>query len=284
MARISLAKKPPIVTKEDYLSTYTNPEDFRARKGADFLEKKGLLPLEYTSELFPQINLIVAGLMWSGSFSDCVETKTPQLNLNLRNDLSEQLNEEISELETKIVANRLDYYHLSKNGAAYSRLISKIPGMMITNGKAKRETKTSLEFRFPEYFDFIVDRYDQLADKRYAKKILSDNVVMLLLTRLKSSDRTKNYGISLPMRKDKKTALELAADVMKVINKTYPAIGLDEESLGAYKTSTGDYGPVINLRFDHMFNAFKFYNLFTIELNRNLAECGKRTGKRKRYR
>lgn len=278
-----LEKQPSIVTVDDFLSTYKNPNRAEAKRSLELLTEKGLLPLEYHSELFPQLNILVAGIMWSGSLSKGkVVGRGPAIGLNLDEVSAELINKEISELEIQLKSYEKDNYEIGNNCAAYGRLISQIPGLPASEGSKKRpETGTRMDIKFPDYLSFLIKNYKtQLIkkDRDIARKIILDNINILLQTRLRESRKgLSEYFISLPSRPDKKSAKESGEKVLEMINAVYPDIGLNEDSVRVYynKPSTKlIYEPRIRLNVEHMTNAIR-YGLFDVTLNREFSEFGK---------
>jgi len=55
MTAVLLKEQEPIVSTKGFLSTYSEPEGTYATRAREFLQGRGLLPLEYLSPLFPQL-------------------------------------------------------------------------------------------------------------------------------------------------------------------------------------------------------------------------------------
>lgn len=281
MSRVFLKNQEPLVTIDGFLSTYRDSNNFAAQRMKDFLENKSLLPLTYNSPLFPELNILVSAVIWSGSNSE-TSSHRPRVSLSLDELTTKSLEDGISGLDVTLTPLK-DHYTLGQNGSAYTRLISQIPGMFVSRGtKDAPEWKAYHEVTLPDYYTFLMDHYSHIhnEDKRIARKVIVDNLNMLLQTRgPKRKETTLYYRLKLLENISEDVAKSFAKQVLKMFNTVYPKIGLTKDSVQKYETSrkTGDkYAAVIKFKKEHILNAIEHYDIFIIELNRRFQPLDKR--------
>lgn len=279
--RKSLENEKPIVTLDAFLRTYTDSSHPQANQMKGFLEEKGFLPLTYTSPLFPDLNIFVSAIIWGGSIYEG-SCNRPNVILNLDKQTLESLEEGISELELGFNQGR--NIKLGKNGAAYARLISQIPGIFFSTGnKVSPDRKAYREVTLPDYLIFLTDNYMYLShkDKNIARKVIADNLKMLLQNRLYRERRLSSY-VKLFENSSNEIVRNFADRVLKMFNTVYPSIGLTEESISVRDSlrnggTNKRYISTIGFKSDNIINAIRHYNIFDIIFDRKFQPLGKRT-------
>ncbi|MBI2139011.1 hypothetical protein HYU13_05450 [Candidatus Woesearchaeota archaeon] len=283
-----------IVSKADYFETYQRPGHYQAEKSSRFLEQKGLLPLRYGSSLFPQLNILLSACLWSGSISNGsgagVRTYG-QFVMGAHLDAStlESITQATLGLEIDFgpIPGRNDNFYVSGNGAAYARLVSKIPGVPVSGGtKEHPERKDDFKEIIPDYIWLLADRYRWLTgkDKDIARKILTDFINVLFQTKM-GGDSGSYFLIPLFKTKNKEEGEGFGKNIVRVISTVYPRIGLSENSVRSSRWGKdGNMGFQIRICFpeEMVWAATKNYGLFDISLNRDFQPLGQNLSYKKR--
>ena len=288
MPEIILSDKKPIVSLEDFLSTYKNPGRKYDKDNVRFLEAKGLLPLEYTSLLFPQVNFLVSQAMWGGSVSQGTQHR-PRVDLSLNEKTLESLRKGIPDLELELIVRGRDYI-LGKNGSAYARLISRIPGMFFSCGSAdNRDLKSRRKFSFPDYLGFLTTNFERLRghNKNIARKVISDNLRVLLENRASNKGSSPNhFSVKLPHNVSRDSALGLASQIYEMFDAVYPLIGLTPDSVSCYLINRRNrkqlYSSEINFKVENTKNAVVNYGLFDGVMDRGFQPYGRKVTAKQR--
>lgn len=282
MTGILLSKQKPLVTIDDFLSTYQDPSHPHAKKMVEFLQSKKLLPLTYVSPLFPELNILISAVAWTGSISES-SLKRPKINLSLNEDTVASLEEGIANLGVDLCAGRA-IYTLGKNGSAYNRLISRIHGVFYSRGSRNRpDRKSRRQFTLPDYLAFLTDNYSHLhrKNKDIARKVVADNLNVLLQNKMyKDKHASLSYIVNLPENESEESSKALAERVLKMFNTVYPEIGLTESiSYRPISRKNGTtYAMHIKFKVKNTLNAIHHYSLFCIKLDRRFQEYGTITG------
>lgn len=265
MGSVSLGEQPPLVTIDDFLSTYKDPESTGAQDSKDFLRAKGSLPLTYHSPDFLDINILAAWLFWSGSIGRYYKGVC-----NIEEEYQEGLEDIAKRLDLSFTRREENGLYLSKNGTPYTREISKL-GIHVSHGTRKAvDNKVKNLIKLPDYVRFLAKNYEYISgeDKRTATKCLSDQCRVLLFSRLKGK-RTL-YLLRLIASKKKENVERLAEQVLEMFNAVYPAIGLNKDSVSIWFHNVKDkkyeprnnYYAEINLYEENVSNARIHYGLF----------------------
>lgn len=276
---VRLDKQKPLVTLEEFLSTYEDKDHPRAASAVEFLESRKLLPLAYNSPLFPDLNILISLALWSGSLL-LDSANRPRVNLHLDELVRMSIEDALTDLKVDLTGTN-NYYSLGNNGSAYSRLISQIRGMPLSQGNRNQvDRKAGKEVTLPEYINFLVEKYSKLHnnDRDIARKILADHTNVLLQTRLRYGSPF-HFQVQLFECPSKDSTDELARQVLRLISTVYPRIGLSPSSVARW-TKAGKkytrYQPVITLNKQSIINAVQYYHMFRLELTRHFQPYGKR--------
>lgn len=276
---VRLADQKPIVTLEDFLSTYEDRDHHEAVRAVEFLESKGLLPLKYSSPLFPELNILTSLALWSGSLLLDSGDK-PRVILHLNEPVRVSIEDALKALEVDLGTS--DYPSLGNHGAAYNRLISQVRGMPLSQGNQNQpDRKAGKELTLPDYINFLAENYSQLhgTDRDIARKVLADYVNILLQTRLRYRSALY-FEVQLIECPSEAAADKLVQEVFRLINAIYPKIGLSPPEPRDIWPKKGKkhtrYQPVIKLNKQNIINATQYYHIFQLELNRHFQHYGKR--------
>ena len=275
--RFYLSNEKPIVTIEDFVKTYQNHFHFQAKKTSSFLERKGLLPLTYNSDLFLKLNILTSFVIWSGGVH-IDKLQRPRICLSLDDITENILKENIENLDIGIIKEKARY-SFRRNGSAYSRLISVIPGMFVSKGERHNlDRKAYREVTFPDYLKLLSKNYKYIHhnDKNVARKIIKDNLNVLLLTRFSKRIKGKTGVINLFQSSSRESAKYYCEFALELFNNAYPSLDINNNSINI-KERTKRYGkkrkivykPTIALNEKFILSAVRYYDIFEIGINTN---------------
>ena len=275
--RFYLSNEKPIVTIEDFVKTYQNPFHFQAKKTSSFLQRKGLLPLTYNSDLFLKLNILTSFVIWSGGVH-IDKFQRPRICLSLDDITENILKENTENLDVEMIKEKARY-SFRRNGSPYSRLISVIPGMFISKGdRYNFDRKAYREVTFPDYLKLLSKNFKYIHhnDKNIAKKIIRDNLNVLLLTRFSKHIKGRTGVINLFQSSSKESAKYYCEFALELFNNAYPSLGIDNDSIKIIER-TKKYGkrrqivykPRIALNEKFILSAVKYSDIFEIRINTN---------------
>ena len=254
--RVHLDEQEPIVSIDDFVSTYSNPTDSRCEAAVGHLAIRGALPLRFDSPALEDLNILAAWLMWSGSISGYqsgIHLDDAKFKKGIR-EIGKRLG-----LPFKDTGNFLIF---GKNAAPYSRIIH-LMGIYNSRGTREcRDTKANNPIELPEYVQFLAKNYKYMAgeDKCTARKILIDQCRVLLYSKLVWSG---TYEINMIANKSKQKTRKLARQVIKMFNAVYPRLGLSNRLIGTkYGKERKNHTAIIRMGLDIVAKGAVPYGLF----------------------
>ncbi|MCH8004119.1 MAG: hypothetical protein IH934_05825 [Nanoarchaeota archaeon] len=266
--RLYLKNQPPLVTIDDFADTYKDTDSMGYNRASTFLLSKVLLPLTYKSELFPELNIMISSLIWSGSVSSNYK-HPPTASLSLDQMVMNLVEPSLSKLECGI-REGANAYHLAENGAAYARLLTVVPGLFVSKGVGdKQERKGNMNFTIPDYYNFILTYHRNIMyeDKDLVDGLLRDHLRIFFAAR-SSWDGILSFESRLFSYASEEQALSDADMMLSMIRTAYPKMEMPDSAkrfkeIGPYK----DYPYKLHstsIRFTEreIINGFRHYGLF----------------------
>jgi len=265
-SRIYLAQQEPLVTVEQYMSTYRDTNSHGFKRSLEFLREKDLLPLTYHSRLLPQLNKLAAALRWSGNVTFNDRRYSPTSSISLDDRVINLIAPALSQLECDITPQNASN-NLGESGAAYGRLLCALPGFYVNRGEKKSpDKKGRSQVSFPEYLTFILNHYRNILheDKQLVRQLIRDEIDILLAAKT-VWDSVLSMNMHLFYSKNKETAESYGELVVRMFNSAYPRMDLDLDSVETRSTEIeGEtrFRPRIRFKEEALISGFRYYRLF----------------------
>jgi hypothetical protein len=266
---LNLGNFAPIVTIDDFINSYENPDNPHVKRSVGFLKERGSLPLTFESPDIFKLNILAAWLFWSGNISKYIGTA-----IVLNPEYVEGLEKIAQDLDLRLKRRDNDLA-FGKNGALYSRLFGGM-GVIVSGGtRDSPEKKSRGRVDLPYYVRFLITKYDNLrhVSKKIATKILSDQCRIFLYSKV--SWKRNSYALYLISNQHERNVRNLAQQVVDMFDKIYPKIGLSMGGLKIYKEKGEQrYSGHFNLTREMVSNAYRHYGLVDLTMSTSYHQYG----------